>query len=189
MDSEDEDTWMRGKKALRHTLPRNAPPLTAPKPDLYMALPLFGQDLNHRGFHKGDHVQHFVADRLADLEDRSNGRFTSNPIKQLGTLGQGIKEKHLLCFPSAVIEIKHHMVSAGERAKCYHQAANGASTALSLLSGLSHFSIPIEDFSEMQPVVAFTFIGYESKVWVAYISTRRWDDGNIRCEYVSLSSL
>jgi hypothetical protein len=145
-----------------------------------MALPLF-ENFHHRGFDKEDQIQHFMADRLAYLEKKSNGCLISNPITPLTTATNIIKKKHLLCFPSAVIEIKH-------QTKCYCQAANGASTALSLLSRLSHFSIPIEDFREMRPVVAFTFIGYRSRVWIAYISNREWEDGNVRCEYVSLSS-
>lgn len=153
-----------------------------------MALPLF-ENFHHRGFHKDDQIQHFMADHLTYLERKSNGCFISNPITPLATPTKNIKKKHLLCFPSAVIEIKHHKVTAKERTKCYCQAANGASTALALLSRLSHFSIPIEDFSEMQPVVAFTFVGYRSRVWIAYVANREWEDGNIRCEYVSLSSL
>lgn len=152
-----------------------------------MALPLFEKNFNHRGFHKDDQIQHFTIDRLADVETKCNGRLIPNPMTQLPT--KNIEHKHLLCFPSVVIETKHYKVNAKRETECYCQAANGAATALSLLNGLSHFSIPIEDFGEMQPVVAFTFIGYRSRVWIAYITSRELIGGNIRCQYVSLCSL
>jgi hypothetical protein len=63
-----------------------------------------------------------------------------------------------------LIEIKHHEVPKAEREMSYCQDANGGSTALSLLSPLGHFSVPMESCIEIPPVVAFTFVGYCTNV-------------------------
>ncbi|KAH8650544.1 hypothetical protein BGZ60DRAFT_534203 [Tricladium varicosporioides] len=166
---EEEDQWEHGHKSLERTTPVTAAILTAPKPDLYIALPIFSKVSYAIGFYKDDYIQNFTQDNLTKLEEPEHGNLISNPITPMDTL-KVIEEKHLVCFPSTVVEIKHHKVKKSEIRHCYHQAANAAATSLSMLGRLSHVSIPNSAVGEMQPVVAFTFIGSKFRVWVAYIS-------------------
>ncbi|RDL35896.1 uncharacterized protein BP5553_06508 [Venustampulla echinocandica] len=179
---EDEDTWEHGHKSLQRTTPLEAPDLTAPKPDLYIALPIIKRTSNPEGFHRDDYIQNFTENNLALLEQVENGNLISNPMTRLYKKTE-LNEKDLVCFPCAVVEIKHHRVRRSFREKCYCQAANATATALSMLSRLSHLSIPNKFFTEIQPVVAFTFIGHQSRVWIAVISDRRWDDDELQCGY------
>ncbi|KAH6677435.1 hypothetical protein B0J14DRAFT_584240 [Halenospora varia] len=169
---EEEDVWEHGRRCLRRTAPPNAPPLTAPKADLYIALPIFSKDFTATGFHKDDCIKNFTQDNLTRLEKSKNGNLISNPITPMLDTLKDITEKHLVCFPSTVVEIKHHKVNQSEIRKCYAQAANASATALSMLGRLSHLSIPSHAVGEIQPVVAFTFIGNKFRVWVTHIVTK-----------------
>lgn len=144
------------------------PRLSAPKPDLYIAFPILKQVPNRSAFYRDDTFQNFTVEILAKLEEEQSGGLISNPIKSLDSLRK-IKEKHLVCFPSTVIEIKHHDVPTSEINKCYCQAANASSTALSIISGLLRPENGL-DLRELRPVVAFTFIGFETRVWICYVS-------------------
>jgi hypothetical protein len=131
------------------------------------------------------------------LEKRENGRLISNPMKKVDKL-KNPDEKYLVCFPSTVVELKHHQAKFDDEVKCYCQAANAASTALSMLSRAARFSIPNNSYGEIRPVIAFTFIGSCSKVWIAFVTgkykecvklKKNGKGGKIRrniCEYVSL---
>lgn len=143
---------------------------------------------NRSAFYRDDAFQNFTLEVLAKLEEEQNGGLISNPIKSLDTLRK-IKQKHLVCFPSTIIEIKHHDVPSSERTRCYLQAANASSIALSMLYGLLRPENEL-DLLELRPVVAFTFIGYETRVWICYISgiSMTGDKNeNTELEYVSFS--
>ena len=84
-------------------------------------------------------------------------------------------EKSLVCFPCAVVEIKHHAVKEPEVQKCFCQAANGSSTSLALLRSLSRYSVHKGNFRNFRPVVSFTFIGYNVRVWVTYIESESYE--------------
>jgi hypothetical protein len=177
---------MHGKKAFLQTAPVDAPLLSAPKADLYIAFPILKQMPNRSAFYREDTFQNFTLEVLAKLEEEQNGGLISNPIKSLDTLSK-IKLKHLVCFPSTIIEIKHHGVSATEITKCYCQAANASSTALSILYGLLRPENEL-DLRDLRPVVAFTFIGHETRVWICYISgisDTGNENGNTEHKYVS----
>jgi hypothetical protein len=163
-----------------------APDLTSSKPDLYIALPIVKQNSKAVGFHKEYSIQNFTETNLAVLEEDKNGNLISNPITRLD---RNLDEKHRVCFPCAVVEIKHHDVKTAEITKCYCQAANGAATSLSILSRLSHLSTPCGFSGGIQPVVAFTFIGSQSRVWIAFISNKLGKHEPFRCSYVSFSSV
>ncbi|KAF4627193.1 hypothetical protein G7Y89_g10961 [Cudoniella acicularis] len=165
---EEEDIWEEGRKNLQRTTFHGAPLLTAPKVDLYIALPIFSRESNATGFYRDDYIQNFTETLLARLEQTKNGNLISNPIKQIDSI-RGMDEKHLVCFPSTVVEIKHHKVKKSEISKCYHQAANAAATTLSMLGRLSYLSLSPVAAGGIQPAVAFTFIGNKYRVWVAYI--------------------
>ncbi|CZR54222.1 uncharacterized protein PAC_04105 [Phialocephala subalpina] len=149
------------------------------KPDLYMALPIT-RNSKAVGFRKDDYIQNFTETYLANLEEHKNGNLISSPITRLD---KDLREKDRVCFPCAVVEIKHHKVSQGQRRKCYCQAANGAATALSMLGRLSYLSAPNNSYKEVQPVVSFTFIGYEARVWIACIVTKIKEETQLLCEY------
>jgi hypothetical protein len=94
---EDEDLWKQGHIAFRRTAREHAAILTAPKPDLYVALPIVLRFSNPRGFHRDDSIQNFTHDSLASPEEGKNG-LISNPITPLDTVEE-IDEKNLVCFP------------------------------------------------------------------------------------------
>jgi hypothetical protein len=124
-------------------------------------------------------------DSLIRLEEEDSGNLISNPITKLEKT-QEISEKHFVCFPSAVIELKHHKATQAQRDKCYFQAANATPTALAMLDRLSLCSILKESFGEIRPVVAFTFISFESRFWMTFIRGRVWENNQDRLIYVSL---
>lgn len=148
-------------------------------------MPIFHRIPNPTGFYRDDYVQNFTETQLSILEQEKWGNLISNPIASLDT-GKKIKTKHHVCFPSAVVEIKHQDVGPAETEKCYSQAANGAAVALSMLGRLVHFSGPIDNVKEIRPVVTFTFVGPIMKVWLAYISEKKMINGTYRCRYVSV---
>jgi hypothetical protein len=189
---EDEDLWNKGRIALKKTTPHEAPPQKSPKPDLYIALPVIHRTNNPTGFHQDDYIQFFTEDFLGKFEDLG---LISNPMTLMSASKN--RSKHFVCFPSAVIEIKPHGVRGKDVKYCYCQAANGAAAALSMLHQLSsiHSIIPEIDHRYIRPVVAFTFIGWESRVWIAFIKKRNiqrtgGEGGkqvryNPNCQYVS----
>ena len=75
-----------------------------------------------------------------------------------------------MCFPWAVVELKSIEVIENPIQFCYCQAANGASVALSLLENLHKLaSLATDELVErVPPVVTFTLIGPEVKVWLAF---------------------
>ena len=173
--------------ALRKTTPNDATPLSAAKADLYIALPIIKRASNLRGFHRDDPIQNFSEDNLTKLEEIKNGNLISNPIIQLDRV-EGIEPKYMVCFPSAVVEIKHHKVEKSKKTQCYCQAANASSTALSMLSRLyllQYRETNGINLKELRPVVAFTFIGYKTKVWISFVSDCSITDDEISCKYVS----
>lgn len=169
---EDEDLWNQGRKALQQTTPPSAPTLSAPKADLYIALPVVSESCTPCGFYRDDFIQNFHETRLAKLYEKG---LISCPIADLSRL-KLLDERHLLCFPSAVVEVKHHKVTPSAREKCYCQAANASSSALSMLSTLSAYTHGSFSPQTVRPVVSFTFIGPEARVWITYISSRRQQD-------------
>lgn len=178
---EDEDLWNQGRKALQRTTPRSAPILSAPKTDLYVALPILPKTSKPRGFYNDDFIQNFHETRLARLCEKG---LISCPIADLSGLKR-LDHKQLLCFPSAVIEVKHHKVKPSEERMCYCQAANASSSALAMLSKLSAYPHGSPSPQMVRPVVSFTFIGPQAKVWVTYINSREKKDGRLLCKYVS----
>ena len=177
---EDEDVWNQGRKALQQTTPRSAPVLSAPKADLYLALPILPKSSEPRGFYNDDFIQNFHETRLARLCEEG---LISCPVADLSG-SKRLDHKRLLCFPSAVIEVKHHEVKPSETQFCYCQAANASSSALAMLSMLSGYSPRSLSPQIVRPVVSFTFIGPEVKVWLTYVSSRKPKKGRVRCEYV-----
>ena len=145
-----------------------------------------------RGFWRDGFVQNFSIDMLGILLNKGlvctpttgvrrylhrrgerrlkNEKFeTDEPT----TIDSGIEgeakfsKEHLLCFPWAVVELKHQSVPPSEITKCYCQGANGAARALRMYETLSRYS-DIVDGEQIPPVVVLTFIGPVFKLWVAF---------------------
>jgi hypothetical protein len=83
-----------------------------------------------------------------------------------------------------VLEAKHHEVRNSAIKECYCQAANGVANSLALLNSLTTGIIAWHSVEEIQPVVAFTFIGYRTRVWLASITSREKAHEGIRVKYV-----
>lgn len=101
--------------------------------------------------------------------------------------------KDLICFPMAVIEMKHHEVKPAAAQFCYCQAANAAATCLAMLNQLSSQNAEGDRRTEIKPVVSFTFVGNRVKLWLANISSQRIviqrGEKHQRCQYVRPSPL
>jgi len=81
-----------------------------------------------------------------------------------------LRAHDVLCYPWAIVEMKHFRVSPAEVNNCYCQAANASSAALSLQEHLlvrAYGAIP----KTLSPIIAFTCIGPRIKVWLTY----RWE--------------
>ena len=79
-----------------------------------------------------------------------------------------------MCYPWAVVEVKHAKVDQADKSFCYRQAANAAAAALQLQESLYKTSHEYPAGPGLRPlaflpVVAFTCIGPKLKVWLAYV--------------------
>ena len=155
-------------------------------------------NINLRGFWRDSSVQNFSIDILGPLLNEglvctpttrvrryldkkarqliAQGRHILNrdepdgqPKIDAGAEGeQPFSKDHLLCFPWAVIELKHENVSPTEVTKCYCQGANTASRALRIFENLSRYSETEVNGQQVPPVVVLTFIGPRFKLWIAF---------------------
>jgi hypothetical protein len=144
---------------------------TIPKPDFYFGFPIYDMKLyRHHGFVKVDSFQNFTASTLFHLKGKG---LCSAPTSGFATClkdNKNVPQHNLLCFPWAVVELKKfeegNKVNPTTLAYC--QAANAGSTALCMLENLTEFSEPKPDNQHIPPVVTFTCVGGESKVWLVY---------------------
>ncbi|OJD19602.1 hypothetical protein AJ78_00459 [Emergomyces pasteurianus Ep9510] len=137
-----------------------------PKPDF-----TYGYTMNQNipvALRSTDLVSNFSPEVLGEL--RSAGLIPS-PRSNLHTWSKdkttGLSRDQLVCFPWAVVELHPQQFSStfGERYS-YTQAANGALVALRLNAEVANWATGSYDF--VLPVVAFTCVGAEIKVWLAY---------------------
>lgn len=170
--------------------------LSEPKPDIWFAFPI---DHNHN-----NRDSLFSFGTLKELED--NLGLVSCPlmsfkqyVKEFEKLPEpGQIDHKLVCYPFLLIEIKKN--DQKEDKLCYCQAANDCSASLSLLE---HFARPWKHCSvEVLPVVAFTFVGPEAKLWLAFthglsytdLSRKKWRTKHVRsnrtaCDRANLSHI
>ena len=137
--------------------------LSEPKPDIWFAFPI-DHDPDSRD-------EYFSFKILKKLEDKIG--LVSCPLMSLEKYGSNFGQlsgprqidDRLVCFPFLLIEVKKNNPEESEL--CYCQAANNCGASLSLLE---HLAIPWEQNSveEMLPVVAFTFVGPEAKMWLTF---------------------
>lgn len=146
--------------------------LPDPKPDLFFGFPVFRPDREKpTGLERSAPTNNFS---LAKLYALSQKGLVCNPTTSLTKYGpyntpsEGIPRKALLCFPFAVVELKHGLIGGSRQEFCYCQAANGASRALIMLEKLFKPAHQHENNHHVPAVVTFTGIGHVLRVWLAY---------------------
>lgn len=144
------------------------PCLNNPKPDITYAYPIFDVNNKHpKECEEDDYFETFSYTFLKGLQDNENGGLQSTPTT-------GLRKKHvndlmnpdLLCFPWAVVEFKHARVKEAPIEFCYCQAANGSAAAFGIYKAL--FEKANRHPDRIPPIVAFTCIGPEVKVWLTF---------------------
>ena len=156
--------WNASKATRRSSDSDNT--LSIPKPDIFFGFPILRPSRScARGLERSAPVYNFSMAKLHSL--LSHGVYCSPttglaayPVDRPFTAekSQSIHSDHLVCFPFAVIELKHQMGGQTREQQCYCQAVNAASTALKLLEKL--YSLADEQWSNthVPPVVACTCI-------------------------------
>lgn len=143
-----------------------------PVPDLTYGSPiltpnLLGIDKLARGLGEVEDVANFMLEHLkAMLSEQSLVTSPSTGLRRL----MERKKKHIrtderLCFPWAIVEFKRDGDSKATTSNCYYQAANGTAVALDLQTSLMH---RLDRKVVLYPLVAFTCIGSQIKVWITY---------------------
>ncbi|KAF2108146.1 hypothetical protein BDV96DRAFT_653041 [Lophiotrema nucula] len=146
------------------------PRRTLPKPDLAYAFPMLSPlPESPKGFDRDEFRQCFSLTNLGQIY--RNDVFCA-PTTGLSRWLNSPKTANLsasdrTCFPWAVVEMKKSATgSEASIERCYCQAANAAAAALELQAQL--FNKDSGDSSDLPPVIAFTCIGPNVKVWLAY---------------------
>ncbi len=153
-------------------------------PDIYLAIRIQTRETEPKGFLRHKVVSNFTLKSLSAC----NGLIYS-PSADPYTDPKSY-EHHRVCFPFAIVETKHQRVGEAQIEKCYCQAANSSSTALSMLCSLSKHVSGAQYWwgkhHEVPPVISFTFIGYQVKLWLSYVSNYSCiiDDTDVH-QYVS----
>jgi hypothetical protein len=139
--------------------------LTGPKPDLTYGFPIFQSiDELPTGFTTFAEARNFSGTTIR--------RLNSSPWELKASLTNKIHQKNptdlkdpdLMCFPWAVVEVKH---LSGQKDFCYRQAANASATALDVTTRL--FTEPDGQVSnDLPPTIAITCIGPEFRLWLMF---------------------
>lgn len=79
-----------------------------------------------------------------------------------------VPDNDLVCFPFAVVELKHSYIGSSQETFCSCQAANAASFALGMLEKLYSLAEQHSTNAHVPPVVAFTCIGPQIRLWMVY---------------------
>jgi len=89
---------------------------------------------------------------------------------------KSIAEHQRICFPWAIVEVKPDDAKRRLTDKCYRQAANAASVSLCLFEKLAKYADVQYEAQHIPPIVAFTFVGPEVRLWIAFSDPK--DDGH-----------
>jgi hypothetical protein len=151
-------TWEPSKK---HPVDR-----TQPKPDLTYAFPILKKGSEPlKGFERDEFTRCFSLEILGEL--RKNNILsapTTGLNRWLKDPNTRLWSKDYSCFPWAVVEMKRDDETME---RCYCQAANAAAAAVTLHAQLLEKSFG-DSSSLVPPVIAFTTVGPNVKVWLAY---------------------
>ena len=147
--------------------------LTGPKPDIFYGYPVYRPN---EDFSSGSPPQYWL-DRFSYkylrevCEEFSDLRATPTKGLKGKNSGGDVGEHHLVCYPWAVVEVKHGQVDNSDTTFCYRQAANATAAALVIQESLwkvSHNSLGRRIPSDLPPIVAFTCIGPKVRVWLTF---------------------
>jgi hypothetical protein len=127
---EEDNLWTAGQKALSQATPASAPDLTAPKLDLYVALPIIRRD-RYTNFE-------IEQSRLEWIEKHRG--LTPSLLSVLSC--RRAEEERLIYFPYIVIESKHHRISKTKLEFSYSQTTTAATASLALLNTLTLGFLP-----------------------------------------------
>ncbi|PGH09626.1 hypothetical protein AJ80_07655 [Polytolypa hystricis UAMH7299] len=151
----------------------NRNPTKGPSPDFTYGFPIL-KDSKHgpSGFRDAKPVVSFSLDILGDLYSKG---LASSPLGGVGKWANDrttpIRQNQLLCFPWAVVELHPEEVPQESTEQfSYCQAANGALVALKLYEDL--YKRAIGHDGSIHPVVVFTCIGSEVRLWLAYSDSK-----------------
>lgn len=110
-------------------------------------------------------------DTLEGLEDKI--QLYSCPLMTLADYLQyyghpehNLTDDKLVCYPFVIVDTKKN--NQDESDFCYCQAANGCSASLSMLEAAKKYHGSRHSAQVIEPVVSFTFVGPEVKVWLAF---------------------
>lgn len=145
--------------------------LKTPTPDLTYAFPILNSPFT--GFAAQETLGTiFSLDVLRDLRNDANIKLISSPTCGLknddnGSPKSDLNKTNLMCFPWAIVEIKHPRVNKTDIEYCYCQAANDSAIALRMLGALFRKATGCLP-ADLPPIVAITCIGPELRVWLTY---------------------
>ena len=148
--------------------------LPNPKPDISYGFPIYRPDDKlPAAIFANNWAKLFSYDFLRSNCNNDGRGLKSAPTKGLSS-GKDIKDlgdPELLCYPWAVVEIKRATSLPADGKDCYRRAANSSAAALEIQDSLlkeSYGHLYGSESSGQFPTVAFTCVGPEIKVWLAY---------------------
>lgn len=107
----------------------------------------------------------------------NRSRSDDQPTIEAGVDGEtAFSKDYLLCFPWAIIELKHENVGRARESEGRNQGANGAARALRMFENLSRYADSEEQRQQVPPIVVMTFVGPIFKLWIAFLTLN--EDGN-----------
>ncbi|KAF2001483.1 hypothetical protein P154DRAFT_619485 [Amniculicola lignicola CBS 123094] len=163
--------------------------LTGPKPDLTYGYPIFDERSEvNAAMRTSEDFRHFSADTLQVLEDKA--RVQTTPTTGIGKQNTSkLLSTALVAFPWAVVEVKHAEVSLSDRQFCYCQAANASAEALKIRESLIRATGDWENRNCHIPIVSFTCVGPEVRLWLTFREDFREISSSIMMQCIWGSSL
>lgn len=123
--------------------------------------------------------------------DESQRNFTMEVLEACDGLQFSASRRRAskICFPITVTEVKPADVPKSERTFCYCQLANATSSALAMRCNLSQYHVDAGSWEGnrhgVPPMVGFTFVGSEVKLWLSWITDYQRVEEGFMNEYVS----
>ncbi|KAF2682994.1 hypothetical protein K458DRAFT_306062, partial [Lentithecium fluviatile CBS 122367] len=170
---------------------------TGPKPDLSYGFKASQSSYDHQGLKGINYFRNLSFEVLGELRARSPAILstvttglakwhqwrTDNRNKPDGGLYQGkLMTPEFLCFPWAVVEVKHAQGRMSDEEYCQFQLANATACAYDLQERLIR---SVDDSGDVDPIIGFTCIGPRVRLWLTY----RGDDGKIHMVCVWATSV
>ena len=147
---------------------------TQPKPDIWCAFQIDEREADGDGFDNSSlscHSSGLSYQALLELEEKI--ALCSCPLMSLRGHGPSHDENgtllvnsKLVCYPWVLVEIKK--MDDPDIEFCFCQAANACSASLTMLEYLTRHRSKLHRADAVSPVVSFTLIGMDIKLWLAY---------------------